>query len=238
MSFGYDLDPGPAATSTCGSPPARPSPWSARPAPASPRSPSSIARFYDPAAGAGADRRPRPARGLDPARCATSSRSCPRRATCSPARIAENLAFGRPDATDEEIRAAADAVGATEFIEALPDGFDTRHQRPRLGALGRPAPADLLRPRPGRRPAPADPRRGHLLGRPAHGAAHRGGARHGCSRGAPRSSSPTASPPSATPTGSSCWRTGRIVEQGTHDELLEAGGRYAELYDDWASATA
>ena len=40
--------------------------------------------------------------------------------------IAENLAFGRPEATDAELRAAADAVGATGFIEALPDGFDTR----------------------------------------------------------------------------------------------------------------
>ena len=29
---------------------------------------------------------------------------------------------------------------------------------------------------------------------------------------------------------------GRIVEQGTHDELVEAGGRYSELYSDWASA--
>jgi ATP-binding cassette subfamily B protein len=31
---------------------------------------------------------------------------------------------------------------------------------------------------------------------------------------------------------------GRIVEQGTHDELVEAGGRYSELYEDWASANS
>lgn len=39
--------------------------------------------------------------------------------------IAENIRFGRPDATDAEIRAAAEAVGAQRFIEALPDGYDT-----------------------------------------------------------------------------------------------------------------
>ncbi|MEA2376672.1 MAG: ATP-binding cassette, subfamily bacterial, partial [Thermoleophilaceae bacterium] len=39
--------------------------------------------------------------------------------------IRENLAFGRPDASDEDIRAAARAVGAGEFIERLGDGYET-----------------------------------------------------------------------------------------------------------------
>ena len=37
----------------------------------------------------------------------------------------ENIRYGRPDASDEEVRAAADAASALAFIEALPDGFDT-----------------------------------------------------------------------------------------------------------------
>jgi len=39
--------------------------------------------------------------------------------------VADNIALGKPDATFDEIRAAARAVGAEEFIEALPDGYDT-----------------------------------------------------------------------------------------------------------------
>lgn len=39
--------------------------------------------------------------------------------------VADNIRFGRPDATDAELRAAAAAVGADAFIEALPDGYDT-----------------------------------------------------------------------------------------------------------------
>lgn len=39
--------------------------------------------------------------------------------------IAENIAYGRPDATIEEIREAARRANALEFIERLPQGFDT-----------------------------------------------------------------------------------------------------------------
>ncbi len=39
--------------------------------------------------------------------------------------VAENIAYGRPDATPEEIVAAAVRANADEFIEALPDGYDT-----------------------------------------------------------------------------------------------------------------
>ena len=36
-----------------------------------------------------------------------------------------NIAFGRPDATDEEVVAAAEAAGAHEFVSELPDGYET-----------------------------------------------------------------------------------------------------------------
>ncbi|MGW9113928.1 ABC transporter ATP-binding protein [Microbacterium sp. NPDC055683] len=39
--------------------------------------------------------------------------------------VADNIALGKPDATIEEIRAAAEAVGADAFIRSLPDGYDT-----------------------------------------------------------------------------------------------------------------
>jgi ABC-type multidrug transport system fused ATPase/permease subunit len=39
--------------------------------------------------------------------------------------VADNIRFGRPDATDEEVVAAARAVGADQFIDALPDGYGT-----------------------------------------------------------------------------------------------------------------
>jgi ATP-binding cassette subfamily B protein len=39
--------------------------------------------------------------------------------------VADNIAFGKPEATFEEVQAAARAVGADAFIRALPDGYDT-----------------------------------------------------------------------------------------------------------------
>ncbi|HVX20959.1 MAG TPA: ABC transporter ATP-binding protein [Acidimicrobiales bacterium] len=41
------------------------------------------------------------------------------------ASVRDNIAYGRPTATDEEVRAAAVAAGADEFVEALADGYDT-----------------------------------------------------------------------------------------------------------------
>ncbi|WP_232544306.1 ABC transporter ATP-binding protein [Streptomyces buecherae] len=39
--------------------------------------------------------------------------------------VADNIAIGRPDATREDIERAAKAIGAHDFIAALPDGYDT-----------------------------------------------------------------------------------------------------------------
>jgi len=83
-----------------------------------------IQRFYDPEAGRvtldGVDLRDM-ARGdfrraialvsQDPVIFAASAR--------------ENIRFGRPDATDAEVTAAAEAAAAHEFLTALPQGYDT-----------------------------------------------------------------------------------------------------------------
>ena len=79
--------------------------------------------------------------------------------------VRANIAYGRPDATDEEVGAAARAAEADEFIAALPDGYDTvvgeqgltlsGGQRQRV-ALARALITD---------PRGAGPRRRHLGGR-------------------------------------------------------------------------
>ncbi|MBW3597715.1 MAG: ABC transporter ATP-binding protein/permease, partial [Planctomycetes bacterium] len=42
-----------------------------------------------------------------------------------PTTVAENINYGRPGASMEEVRAAAELAGVSEFIESLPDGYDT-----------------------------------------------------------------------------------------------------------------
>ena len=42
------------------------------------------------------------------------------------ATIRENIAYGKPDATDEEIQKAVEAAALTEFIASLPQGLNTR----------------------------------------------------------------------------------------------------------------
>ena len=77
-----------------------------------------VARFYDPTAGrvlvdgvAVARRRPRP-------RSAASSAYVPQEPFLFSGTIRDNIAYGRPDATDAEVEAAARAVGAHDLIAA------------------------------------------------------------------------------------------------------------------------
>ena len=70
--------------------------------------------------------------------------------------VLENVRYGRPDATDAEVRAACDAAYATEFIAQLPDGFDEQPRRARRAPVRRPAAAARDRARdPRRSPDPA-----------------------------------------------------------------------------------
>jgi len=49
----------------------------------------------------------------------------PQEAVIFAASAMENIRYGRPDAGDDEVRAAADAANATEFLDKLPEGFNT-----------------------------------------------------------------------------------------------------------------
>jgi ATP-binding cassette subfamily B protein len=83
-----------------------------------------VARFYDPTSGRilvdGHDLREVSARSLR-----SQMGIVPQEAYLFSGTVADNIGFGRPDATEDEIRAAARAVGADEFIAGLRDGYDT-----------------------------------------------------------------------------------------------------------------
>jgi ABC-type multidrug transport system fused ATPase/permease subunit len=151
--------------------------------------------------------------------------------------IAANIAFGKPDASPEQIRAAAAAVGAAELIEALPEGFDTP-----IGERGVQLSAGQRQLIAFARALIADPRilildeatssvdlhtearlqraLAHLLaGRTAFVIAHRLSTIRDADQ-------------------ILVLEGGRIVQRGRHEQLIAAGGPYARMHADFAGAPA
>jgi ATP-binding cassette, subfamily B, bacterial len=143
--------------------------------------------------------------------------------------LRENIAFGRPEATDAEIRAAAAAAHVLEFVEGLPDGFDTLvgergvklsgGQRQRVAiarAILRDAPILLLDEATSALDSESEARIQEAIwslmaDRTAIVVAHRLSTVAGMDRLV-------------------VLDRGTVIEEGTHTALLARGGEYAELW--------
>lgn len=83
-----------------------------------------LLRFYDPVAGTVAIDGV-PLRDADPLDVRARIGLVPQEPVIFSGSVLENIRYGRPDATPDDVQAAAEAAAAAEFIKALPDGMDT-----------------------------------------------------------------------------------------------------------------
>ncbi len=190
-----------------------------------------LARFYDPQQGAvlidGHDLRDVTARSLREQLAVV-----PQEAFLFSGSVLDNIRFARPSADAEDVKRVARIVGAHDFVTALPDGYETEVQegggglstgQRQLISFARALLADprvlILDEATSSVDAESERRIERAMdvlfsGRTSVIVAHR------------LSTVRYADEILVVD-------DGRIVERGTHDELLATGGRYAELYREW-----
>jgi ATP-binding cassette subfamily B protein len=195
-----------------------------------------VSRFYDPTEGRilvdGTDLREARTESLR-----SQMGIVPQEAFLFSGTLRDNVAFGRPEATDEDVWTALHGVGGDDFVRALPEGLSTQ-----IGERGIQLSAGQRQLVAFARALVADPRilvldeatsnvdlhtegkieagmRRLLAGRTAIVIAHRLSTIRQAGRIV-------------------VLDAGRVIEEGTHDELIAAEGAYWRLYRDWAQQAA